>query len=384
MRIVVAGGGPAGCIAAKAAASCGGNATVYEEHCEPGKPVQCSGLVSKKGLDLLGIRYSGSVLNEITGAEIIAPGATVQVVANGAKAFVIDRSKFDSICALEAENAGAKVILGERAPDIGAGEILVGADGVFSRTAKAFGFPENKRLVACYQAEFSRASPKDRNAVSVYLSRHSPGFFGWVIPVNEETVRVGLGVSLGKNPKEHFDAFARELRGSVLCKAKQESSLAGFIPLAPRRETVRGRVALVGDAAGQVKALSGGGIYFGCSCASIAGRIAALSPESMHSYEKEWRAAFGKDLMLHQVMRSALDFFPLRLTGAAMAAGNLFGAERFLVRYGDMDRPTEMARAVKEDSDLKLGKCFNNITSGILGVLGSGGNGSSGTRGDNP
>ena len=45
--------------------------------------------------------------------------------------------------------------------------------------------------------------------------------------------------------------------------------------MGPPRKTVQGNVMLVGDAAGQVKPTSGGGIYMGAVCAKLAGEVAA-------------------------------------------------------------------------------------------------------------
>jgi flavin-dependent dehydrogenase len=42
------------------------------------------------------------------------------------------------------------------------------------------------------------------------------------------------------------------------------------IPLRPLRKTCGERILVVGDAAGQVKPTSGGGIYYGMLCADIA------------------------------------------------------------------------------------------------------------------
>lgn len=371
-------------MAARSAALHGSSPILYEEHARIGLPIQCSGLISKKGLDALGIRYSGSVLNALRGANIHVNGSSLRVEANETKAFVVDRSAFDSLCAQEAEAEGARLITGQRAPhQQAAGQITIGADGVFSRIAASAGFPNHRHLVSCFQAEFSNATPEETHMVSVYLSRHAPGFFAWAIPLNEERVRVGLGVSNGKNPKKHFDSFVSELRTSMLSKAKKESALAGFIPLSPRKQTVRGRTLLVGDAAGQVKALSGGGVYFGCSCASIAGRISSLYPDDLQRYEREWRGRFGNDLALHGLLRGFLDAMPEQGLSFLLSAGKFAGAERFLVSYGDMDRPTETIRAFGEGSASGLNKRFNSICAIITNVFGSGGYDSK-ARGNNP
>ncbi|MFH1448286.1 MAG: NAD(P)/FAD-dependent oxidoreductase [Candidatus Micrarchaeota archaeon] len=362
--ITIIGGGPAGCCAARAVLANGGRATIYEEHKRIGSPVQCSGLVSKKGLDSIGIDYSKAVLNHINGAVIHhGSGTSLRVETPDTKALVIDRAEFDSMCAQEAESEGAKIIFSRKNPLSESGSIVIGADGVFSGTARAFDFPAFRHIVSCYQVQFSNADYEETHNVSIYLSKRLfPGFFGWVIPVNKDTVRVGLGVSFGKNPKGYFNQFVRELQSTVLEGAKQESWLGGCIPLSPRGHCTKGRVMLVGDAAGQVKALSGGGVYFGCNCASIAGRTAVVNPDNVFAYESEWRSRFNRDLQIHRVMRWALNLLPERMTGSLMAAGRSLGAERFLVNYGDMDRPTEIANAVRRRSESFMSKRFNILS----------------------
>jgi digeranylgeranylglycerophospholipid reductase len=97
-------------------------------------------------------------------------------------------------------------------------------------------------------------------------------------------------------------------------------------------------VLLAGDAAGQVKATTGGGIFFGAQCGLIAGR----NSEKPEVYEREWKRKFGLDLALHRHFRTLLDVgggepHPLFLTSAKA----LF-FEDLLSERGKMDRWSEM------------------------------------------
>ena len=51
--------------------------------------------------------------------------------------------------------------------------------------------------------------------------------------------------------------------------------VVGGIPIGPQERTVTDGVLLVGDAAGQAKPTSAGGIYTGAFAAKIAGKVAA-------------------------------------------------------------------------------------------------------------
>jgi len=79
-----------------------------------------------------------------------------------------------------------------------------------------------------------------------------------------------------------------------------------MIPLYdPKLTTQKGNIYIVGDAAGQVKASTGGGIVPGLACAhALAGSII-----SRQDYEKRWRRAAGKELHAHLLIRKVLSRF---------------------------------------------------------------------------
>ena len=77
-------------------------------------------------------------------------------------------------------------------------------------------------------------------------------------------------------------------------------------------------IILVGDAASQVKATSGGGVYPGLRCAQCAVKIieraleaGAHSSSFLSSYEKCWKSGIGRELrrtlMLHKIYRKIRD-----------------------------------------------------------------------------
>jgi digeranylgeranylglycerophospholipid reductase len=75
------------------------------------------------------------------------------------------------------------------------------------------------------------------------------------------------------------------------------------LPLAPIARTYSTRVLAVGDAAGLVKATTGGGIYYSLLSAGMAGdvlasalRIDRLQASSLQPYETAWKAQLGPEL----------------------------------------------------------------------------------------
>jgi len=76
-----------------------------------------------------------------------------------------------------------------------------------------------------------------------------------------------------------------------------------MLPLAPVTRTYGDRVLAVGDAAGLVKATTGGGIYYSLISARLASNVLAgalrtdrLHARALRGYETAWRARLGAEL----------------------------------------------------------------------------------------
>src|SRR5438552_18792273 len=101
------------------------------------------------------------------------------------------------------------------------------------------------------------------------------------MPFGDRRARVGLCVDphlAGRAPLHYLDSLLRghHVVSRRLRRARIERKMAGSIPvLASRRSTGREGMLLVGDAAGHVKATSGGGIYFSLIAARLAAEAAA-------------------------------------------------------------------------------------------------------------
>ncbi|MCX8195292.1 MAG: NAD(P)/FAD-dependent oxidoreductase [Candidatus Micrarchaeota archaeon] len=336
----IVGGGPAGCFAGISACLEGKSVLLSEEHKSIGEPEACSGLISKSGLDSLlpYINYKEVVLNTILSAKITCEGEEFIITPKEEIALLISRCGLDSLAAERFVQEGGKIELGKRVTRKFASKNIIGADGPASAVADYFGFPRIKSYVACMQGNF-KYSCQDPHQTEVFLSsKDFPGFFGWVIPINEDEAKIGLGVALPSHPIFYYRRFLSKL--GVKQKALHEFS--AVIPLSVRSKTAMRaggyNVLLAGDSAGQVKATTGGGVFFGAQCGLLAGKYHS-SPES---YEKSWRASFGLDLALHHSFRSFLNLWdgapPPFLVSAAK--GLLF--EDLLSENGKMDRWSAM------------------------------------------
>ncbi len=332
--IHVVGAGPAGCIAAMHAAKKGLNVLISEEHPEVGLPAQCSGVISKKGLDSLGIDYSRSVQNKLKGAVIRTPNCTLKLKAKGDKAIVIDRALFDQACAESAVSEGVNLQTGIRVKKDGLKQkTIIGADGPSSSVAQWFDFPRIGHFVSTIQCE-CRQPLEETDSVQAFLSnKEFPGFFGWAIPINEETARIGMGAMPGSPLRELFEDF---MDRHFPC-AKRGDISGGAIPLSSRPLTAvdnSKKILLTGDAAGQTKATTGGGVYYGGSCARLAGELS----QSPLEYEKEWRRIYGPELYAHRKMREFYNRIKDSELDTYLSIAKALGAATFLEKYGDMDK----------------------------------------------
>ena len=127
----------------------------------------------------------------------------------------------------------------------------------------------------------------------------APGWFGWIIPLGEGRVRIGIGCDYSQRPIACF----RRLQAAYpdfFEGLKIDRMYGGIIPVVTVARSYDNGVMLVGDAAGQVKPFSGGGIYTGLVAAqalrgegdpSVAGwrsfcRFAEWLPSSLASHHR--------------------------------------------------------------------------------------------------
>ncbi|NYZ76895.1 NAD(P)/FAD-dependent oxidoreductase [Candidatus Micrarchaeota archaeon] len=335
----VVGAGPAGCIAAINAIGAGHSVFISEEHGPDGFPKNCSGLFSIEGLETLKkyVDYSRFVINGIRGADIYFDDVLFKVRRKEAVAYVCNREGIDKSLAMNAEGRGAKIFYGERITGNFRSNNIIGADGANSVVAENFEFPRIGRYVATLQRVINYKK-EENDTVDVYLSSKIPGFFGWIIPHSEERAEVGVGVELPNNVRKAWNHLLK------LKKIEAENPHGSVIPVEIRKRAGKEiggrRVVLVGDAAGQTKATTGGGVIFGAWCAEIAGRE-ALKPRW---YDLEWRARYGHEFILHRKIRdymNGLNDRELREFGEKLNRMDLNG---YLEKHGNMDKPSGLLK----------------------------------------
>ncbi len=317
--ITIIGAGPVGCHAAALLAKKGRQVRVFEEHGSIGRPVQCTGIVTKSISEVLRLRNE-FIVNRLRYARLHAPdGGSVDIKTRDV---VIDRARFDNHIAEQAKKNGAEILLNSRVTGIRRSsdgkskgrkikiriadknrrkirvdetDILVGADGPKSLVSRFIG---NKMPEFWVGVQAVVKMPVDARTYSVYFGDDIPGFFGWVVPENESRARVGIATT--RNPNTVFKRFIKRFG-----KCKIMEMQGGLIPrYDPRTRLYDDDIYVVGDAATQVKATTGGGLVPGMKAAECMTRTIFGNK----SYAREL-AGVSRELATSLLLRKMLDRF---------------------------------------------------------------------------
>ncbi|OGD16410.1 hypothetical protein A2V47_03850 [Candidatus Atribacteria bacterium RBG_19FT_COMBO_35_14] len=306
MEIVIVGAGPAGCYTAQLLKKYGFEARIIEEHREVGKPVRCAGLVGRQVFEntLLPLSES-SIINQINGALVCYRDDSFQIKREGV-AYVIDREKFDKNLSqgleveygkklIEINKEGSGYIIKTEVEDIYA-DLVIGADGANSRVRKYINFVDNSYAnnkkrgnIKCYLGVQYRIKVEEYllcSKITQVHFREGIPFFIWVIPEGNNIFRVGV---ISENAREDLLGFLRDfkIKGEIIEK------LAGIIPIGLTKYYHK-NIALVGDAAVQVKPLTGGGIYYGLKSAELLAEC--IRDNRLDGYDIRLKKKFGREI----------------------------------------------------------------------------------------
>lgn len=325
--ILVVGAGPAGSTAARYAAEKGVNVTLIERRKEVGVPVRCGEFLpcvdEIKGMFPKAIDVEGTFelpneqkIIETKGIRLVNPkGKVTEISLVG---FTINRDKYDKYKAQQAVKAGAELIKECRFDGIKDGiavtskgnikyRIIIGADGPGSRVAKNLGLQKNRNP---YPAITGQAKGDFDPYVIMSFGDIAPGAYGWIIPKKGQA-NVGIGIS----PKfakgsllQYFNLLVKKNNFNIINAPKGK-----FVPSeGPIGNTVSGNGMVVGDAAGQVISVNGGGIPLALIAGRICGNVAAnniMKLQPLDDYQKIWHTVMFKQLKTAAFNKKLADMF---------------------------------------------------------------------------
>jgi len=312
---VIAGGSISGLMTAREIAKKGHSVLVLEEGFEIGTPDHCGGLVSTSALSELGIEPTQKTFDStIDSALIYAPsGKHIEINSKKQKIIVVNRRELDKQVARQAEQAGAeirvktgfkeKTKLGVKTTDGEIGcKILVDCRGVSTLVNN-----ERDGVLLSAQYEVYADWIKD-GMVEVYFDNVKyPGFFAWIIPSGNGIGKVGIA---GReiNVSNLMERFLKS-------KGNHSTIRKIFAPIwikGPIKNFVTENIVIAGDAAGQSKPTTAGGIY-SCGMGGIfAGNAITKYLESddkaqLKQYQRNWHSKFGKEFEKQRLARKILE-----------------------------------------------------------------------------
>ena len=313
--VVIAGGSIAGLLCAREVANSGHSVLVLEEDYEIGTPEHCGGLVSIAALEELGIvPHRKTLAHYIETAEIFSPlGKRFSIESKKQKVVEINRRELDKQIALQAKKNGAEIRVRTSFKEIivdGVNtsdgkincKIIVDARGVSSLINK-----DRTGIISSAQYEVYADWIK-KGKVEVYFDQKKyPGFFAWVIPSSDGIGKVGVA-GKGINASEAIQEFLfRKGNSSTIRKIFAPIWIKG-----PIKKFVSKNIVIIGDAAGQSKPTTAGGIY-SCGMGGIlAGRaiskyLKSKNENELDEYQKLWMKKFGKEFEKQLLARKILE-----------------------------------------------------------------------------
>jgi len=313
--VVIAGGSVAGLLCAREITSNGFSVLVIEEDYEIGTPEHCGGLVSMTGLKDLGvIPFRKTFDHKIESAKITSPnGNSFTINSKKQKIIEISRRELDKQIAFQAQKNGAiikvrtsfqeKTKKGIRTNEEEIEcKIFVDARGVSSLIHK-----DRTGILSSAQYEIYANWIKKGKVEVIFDQEKYPGFFAWIIPSDEGKGKVGIA-GRGINVSEALDNFLNE-------KGEFSTIRKIFAPIwikGPIKNFVEDNTVIIGDAAGQAKPTTSGGIFTSGMGGIYAGQaisefLKTNNKKDLNQYQKRWTARFGKEFEKQLLARKMLE-----------------------------------------------------------------------------
>lgn len=319
--VVIIGAGPAGAMAAQKIAADGHEVVLIERKKEVGKPIQCAEAITQFALDNTGLPVQEKwVRQAVKGVKILLPKE--KRFYSKVPGFSINRMVFDQWLTEKAVDNGSDLqtnctmkklvkkhehwIVHTTKGKVKT-KIVVGADGAESRTAQLTGLLKEKVYIKGFQYTFNKndISFPISDWLCMHMDEQFLGGYGWVFPRGNE-YNVGVGSLQGSISM--LNTYCDQLDFD---KSKRTRITAGLVPFSfTFSKRTKDRVVIIGDAAGLVNPVTGGGIHSALYSGKIAGSIIneALQTDDftkLNSYD----TMIQKSMFLHPIHRKTANYF---------------------------------------------------------------------------
>jgi geranylgeranyl reductase family protein len=299
-------------------ASSGYDVAVFEEKSAPGLNACCTGIISTECFQSLDLS-TDVILTKVNSTKFFSPsGRCLRFQTERVQAYVVNRLLLDKAITSKAQSQGARYFFSSPVIDITPGKdsiqaetLCSGAREIFSARAvvlangfkpklpRKLGLGKIKNFLVGAQAEIE---VENVDEFEVYFGQEiAPGAFAWLVPTSINKAYVGLLAT--SQAKRHLQKFLNNLSCQGRITSREVEIEQKAIPIGTLARSYGDRVVVIGDAAGQVKPTTGGGIYFGHLGARIAAEVLDealrsdnLTADQLSRYQKQWKAKMGKEI----------------------------------------------------------------------------------------
>jgi geranylgeranyl reductase family protein len=305
--VLVIGAGPAGSMAAAAAAETGADVIMVDRRNVIGSPARCAGFVPAMLSQHVEIKPD-TIAQRISGICTHTPAGIEETNGFG---YIVQRDLFDQQLAVMAKNAGTAILTGVRATSHRGGvtrvrnssgaahiaaQVVIGADGPRSTVGKWIGSVNDDKIAAVQWTVRLRARC---DTASIYFDQDIAGGYGWLFPRGDKaSVGVAVSPAPGTRPGVILERFVERLAGEGLIEPRKLSATGGWVPVGGPLKSRVDSFLLAGDAAGHCHPVTGAGIALAVQSGEMAGRAAANYAErglekDLDEYEKDVDELFG-------------------------------------------------------------------------------------------
>lgn len=374
-EVIVVGGGPAGACSALHLASAGVDVALLERESLPRFKL-CAGGLSNRAQRALGLDVSESVLNRISGLDLLGKHKTrLHVKSESGFGFIVDRAKFDALIVSEAEAAGCSVRDGLAVESVSEDggcvrvncsdgstlrcKCLIGADGHRSVVRKSLGLHQLRRrgLTVMFELQPTSDDGFDRTSIALDFGVVDLGYL-WLFPYGD-MLSAGLLTTRERieSPKQRVVSYLQE--DESLSSAFSVRFLGGcVVPYwSGERDVGSECCILTGDAAGFIDPFTGEGINWAIRSGTVAAEAVVRVREGQNGYRQ-----------LNQVYRRLLRrdvLSELRKACWFGRAAYRFKEPVFKIVSGIMRRTDLFGRIAGTDASYR--SLFNNIARHVFG-----------------
>ncbi|MGC8661268.1 MAG: NAD(P)/FAD-dependent oxidoreductase [Nitrososphaeria archaeon] len=232
-----------------------------------------------------------------TGQVVFAEGKKFEFDLSESNLIILDREEFDKQLAAEAVKAGSEVKIGTRieaynesndgvslktSRDEYKSDLLIDASGVVGYDNKEGLMPATQFVYAIKNGFY--------DGIMVFIDKRLlPDFFGWYIPLGDGLAKVG---SSG-DPNFALKFMEKNL-GAVNISGYPIKAISSSLVIGGINKKANKRTLKVGDAGGQTKPTTGGGIVSGGLGGMLAGAESVKG--TFADYNKSYDNLFGSEL----------------------------------------------------------------------------------------